>query len=40
LAAGAKPATSAGGSGFGLGGSKPGTVSEEDLASFQKLLGH
>ena len=39
IAAGTKPATSAGGSGFGLGGRKDGTVSEEDLASFHKLLG-
>jgi signal recognition particle subunit SRP54 len=38
LAAGVKPAASAGGSGFGLG-SKPGGPSEEELASLQKFLG-
>jgi signal recognition particle subunit SRP54 len=40
LASGAKPATSAGGSGFGLGGAaKQGGPSEEELASLQKFLG-
>jgi signal recognition particle subunit SRP54 len=39
LAAGTKPATSAGGSGFGLGGKRSGAPTEEDLATFQKLLG-
>jgi signal recognition particle subunit SRP54 len=42
LATGVKPAGSAGGSGFGLGGgaaSKPGGPTEEELASLQKFLG-
>ncbi|NEN06699.1 signal recognition particle protein [Diaminobutyricibacter tongyongensis] len=42
LASGVKPATSAGGSGFGLGGgasAKPGGPTEEELASLQKFLG-
>ena len=40
LAAGARPATSAGGSGFGLGsGGGQAAPSEEELASLQKLLG-
>jgi signal recognition particle subunit SRP54 len=40
LAAGVKPATSAGGSGFGLGAAKgKGAPTEEELASLQKMLG-
>ncbi|MDQ1550108.1 MAG: signal recognition particle subunit [Microbacteriaceae bacterium] len=40
LAAGVKPATSAGGSGFGLGAAKGNAApTEEELASLQKLLG-
>jgi signal recognition particle subunit SRP54 len=41
LAAGAKPVTSGGGSGFGLGGAggAKGAPTEEELASLQKLLG-
>jgi signal recognition particle subunit SRP54 len=39
LAAGAKPTTSAGGSGFGLGAKGKGAPTEEELASLQKLLG-
>ncbi|MDQ1605885.1 MAG: signal recognition particle subunit, partial [Microbacteriaceae bacterium] len=40
LASGVKPATSAGGSGFGLGAAKGNAApTEEELASLQKLLG-
>jgi signal recognition particle subunit SRP54 len=39
LAAGVKPTTSAGGSGFGLGAKGKGAPTEEELASLQKLLG-
>ena len=39
IAAGTKPATTAGGSGFGLGAKSSGGPSEEELATFQKLLG-
>jgi signal recognition particle subunit SRP54 len=39
LAAGVKPTTSAGGSGFGLGAKGNGAPTEEELASLQKLLG-
>jgi signal recognition particle subunit SRP54 len=39
LATGAKPTTSAGGSGFGLGAKGKGAPTEEELASLQKLLG-
>ncbi len=41
LAAGARPATSGGGSGFGLGSGarQEGAPSEEELASLQKFLG-
>jgi signal recognition particle subunit SRP54 len=38
LAAGAKPVSSAGGSGFGLG-AKKGAPTEDELASLQKFLG-
>ncbi len=39
LASGAKPAASAGGSGFGLGKNGTAAPSEEELASLQKFLG-
>jgi signal recognition particle subunit SRP54 len=39
LASGAKPTTSAGGSGFGLGAKGKGAPTEEELASLQKMLG-
>jgi len=39
LAAGAKPAGAAAGSGFGLGAAGKAGPSEEELASLQKLLG-